>query len=424
MKKIFNLLLLCLVVTIYSSCTSEVDDVFDQSSSNRITEALKNDQTILSDAANGWIMQYYPSASLQYGGYNVLVKFNADGTATVASDRYPSTKTATSTYTLSQSAGPVLTFNSYNDVMHYFSDPVNPDDIGIKGKGMEGDLEFRLIEVSKDKVVMRGKKTNARIVMTPMDASISWSDYLSKVSVAEYNMGYGVYKYVAGDITAKVTMNYRTMKITYTENGGEVVKTVPYIVTPNGYQLYDSLSIGNIKVTELTFKGGDNHEFVSDGDGSAKLYGIITPLTELIANGTNWYFSYDNMSAYAKPFWNKAIKDLKDTEQETLRYLYMKSNSIYFQSGTYRGYYNLKVVPDGDKKISLSLSGYDGNGKYYYGKGYFQSFLYPLLGKSGLTFNLSTDNLQNPKVIILTDTSNPDNVIKLTKAAILPPYNI
>jgi hypothetical protein len=422
MKKIFNLLLVCLAVTMYSSCSPKEDDIFEDSSANRMTEALKNDKDILTSAANGWIVQYYPSSTQAYGGYNLLVKFNADGSAVVASECADPSATETSTYSLAQSAGPVLSFTSYNSIMHYFSDPVNPDNIGAKGKGMEGDFEFRLMEVSAEKVVMMGKKTNSRIVMLPMNASTSWKDYLMQVAAARLKMGFGQYQYVAGTDTANVTMSYNTMVMSYSKDGTDVTETVPYIVTPTGYLLYDTLKVGGVNVTELTYKGGATHEFVSDGTGAAKLYGVIVPLNQLLVGGTNWYFAYSNLSDYGKPYWDKASADLLSKEQESLRYMYISSTNLRFRSGSYNGYLTLTVTTSGDDTISFKLKGYDSNGKYYWKGGYLQYFTYPLLkGTTGRTFTLTADNIQNPQVIILTDASDATNNFKLTKAVQSPP---
>ena len=88
MKKIMNILVLCAVLVAFTSCKDEVDDVFDRTASERIDDALKSYNDILKSAANGWIMYYY--GATQYGGYNVLVKFHDDNTATFANERIAS----------------------------------------------------------------------------------------------------------------------------------------------------------------------------------------------------------------------------------------------------------------------------------------------------------------------------------------------
>jgi len=419
--RIINLLLVSVIMSVFGACTPEVDNVFEDSSANRMTKALQVDKEILQSATNGWLMKYYPASDQRYGGYNMLVKFGTDGKATVACDNFDASKTSISNYSLVQSAGPVLSFNEYNEIMHYFSDPVNPDGIGITSEGMLGDLEFTLREVSNQKIVMYGKKTNSRIEMTPLSSDINWTNYLKSIQTAEYNM-VGMYSCVAGNITAKVKMSYRSMTMNYIDDkGNNISKNIPYLVTPTGYELYDTLSIGNVKVKALTYNAG-NHEFVSDGTGEAKLYGIITPLNQLLTGGFNWYFSYDNLSSFGQPYWDKAANDLYTKEGEVLSYMYLNANIIYFKSGNSVGIYAMTLSPQGDNNIGFKLSGYDGNGQYYYNGGYFQYFLYPFCntGVTGRSFTLSCDNIENPTVIILTDVSNSNNIIKLTKKPSAP----
>ena len=73
MKKIFNLLFISLAVALYSSCTPEEENLFNDSSANRIEATLKADKEVLTSAKNGWLMEYYPSANLTYGGYNSFI---------------------------------------------------------------------------------------------------------------------------------------------------------------------------------------------------------------------------------------------------------------------------------------------------------------------------------------------------------------
>ena len=80
MKKIVSILMLCTLGLVYTSCTNEVEDLFDKSASERYTEAARQSNEILQSAPNGWLMYYYGSVS--YGGYNLWLKFNRDNTVT------------------------------------------------------------------------------------------------------------------------------------------------------------------------------------------------------------------------------------------------------------------------------------------------------------------------------------------------------
>ena len=81
---------------------------------NFFNEALKSYKEILVAPENGWLMQYYPGNNQAFGGYNLLVSFDENGSATIADELTDADKSVTSLYTLKQSAGPALTFDSYN----------------------------------------------------------------------------------------------------------------------------------------------------------------------------------------------------------------------------------------------------------------------------------------------------------------------
>ena len=84
-------------------------------------------------------MGHFPEANQAFGGYNVLLKFGTDGKVTVASELYGASQTATSLFSVKQSAGIVLSFDTYNTIFHLFSDPADPTGAGGKGYGLEGD---------------------------------------------------------------------------------------------------------------------------------------------------------------------------------------------------------------------------------------------------------------------------------------------
>ena len=88
--------------------------MFDKSASERIADAIKNDTEILTAPANGWVMYYYGNKN--YGGYNVLCKFNKDNTVVVASEIYAKSQTAASHYKVEQSAGVVLSFDETTSI--------------------------------------------------------------------------------------------------------------------------------------------------------------------------------------------------------------------------------------------------------------------------------------------------------------------
>ena len=99
-----------------AGCTSETENLFGESASNRVEEAMVNAQKILVEAPNGWLMKYYPSSQQSFGGYNVLMSFTAEGEVTVSADIADPGAKSTSLYRLKEQAGPTLTVDTYNVV--------------------------------------------------------------------------------------------------------------------------------------------------------------------------------------------------------------------------------------------------------------------------------------------------------------------
>ena len=113
-QKIYTMIGLLTLLLLGACSLHEEENFFNDSSANRMSEALKSYKEILVAPENGWLMQYYPGNNQAFGGYNLLVSFDENGSATIADELTDADKSVTSLYTLKQSAGPALTFDSYN----------------------------------------------------------------------------------------------------------------------------------------------------------------------------------------------------------------------------------------------------------------------------------------------------------------------
>ena len=422
MRKLFNWLLIATFAMIFASCTSEVDDVFDKPSALRIEEAMKTYNDVLKAPANGWRMEYY--GDTKYGGYNMFVKFNNDNTVTVANEVYGPGERATSHYKLEQSAGVVLSFDEFNELFHFFSDPDNVLDIGADGEGMLGDLEYRILKCTADSVILKGKKHGSRIVMTPFSGD--WDTYIDDVLSSEEDMAFASYYYIVGGTdTAMVTASYRQLTFNYTDADGAAKKVdVPYIVQPNALHLYEPIEIMGETITDFEYKGGNDFLF-SSNTSNAVMKGYVMPLSEALLSA-NWYISYFNMSPAIQANWNYATPILQEKENgETIAYAYYSGSALYMRSGNYWMAFNVAPQVLSDTQVTYTIKGYagnstnQGNANYYWnsttadGVYYFRYFVMPLLG----TFNLQANDLRNPTELVLTNVENPQIYYKLTKQA-------
>lgn len=173
MKRILYLLPTVLLFCL-QSCVKDEKDLFDQPAAERINAKLQEYNKILQDAPNGWKMEYYPETDQSQGGYTYFCTFN-DGKATMMGDLtltiagvdlYPAGTEIASDYKLISDQGPVLSFDSYNPIFHYFSEPKGM----IDTDGYAGDYEFVFMRQEGSKLIMKGKKYGNSMIMTQMDS--------------------------------------------------------------------------------------------------------------------------------------------------------------------------------------------------------------------------------------------------------------
>lgn len=422
MKKIYQLLIALVATAAFTACTKEVDDVFNKSAAQRIDEAITSYQATLTAPANGWLMEYY--GATEYGGYNMFVKFNTDNTVTVSNEVYGPGQQQTSHYKLEQSQGVVLSFDQYNPIFHFFSDPANPAGVGTNGKGMEGDLEFRIMKATADSVIMVGKKHNSRIVMTP--AATDWDGYISTVKQSEEDMAFASYFFIVGNDTAFVDASYHQLTFTYPDPVTSELITVeaPYILKPNSYHLYKPVEVLGKTITDFTYKGGDDYLFTSN-DPEAVMKGYVMPVADAFVNG-EWFVSYANMSPAVQQYWQFAAPGHLAKEGETIDYAYFSAGILLISSGGYWSGFDMGATVLSENQVSLKVTAYAGNSsqkrnaQYYWaskaedGNYYFRYFILPLQG----TFELKGNDVRNPTQIQLTDVEDPTMSFIVTKQTI------
>lgn len=424
MKKIFCNLFCLVTVLLFSACTHEEEDLFSSSSTNRADAAIESDLSILTSAEKGWLMEYYPEQNQSYGGYNLLIKFGEDGKVDVASEFYNATDVANSFYTIKQSAGIVLSFDTYNEIFHLFSDPSDPVGVGGKGFGFEGDYDFLILEATPEKVVLKGKKSSGLAVLTPMQDD--WNEYITNIQEAASVMDFLKYELEINDQTIPVKVSNRTLTFTYGEEDNMISQTASFILTQTGYKFYEPVTVNGVTLNAFTFDKA-KEVFTEINNENIKLIPVIPPLNEQFVNG-NWFIAYSKLGEYGQIYFDYCKKNFLDTIGEEMVWSFMGS-ALYgefgfnFNSSGYTGLlgYDYKLI--GDKKISLqfNMSG-AGDGVYYHNEVGFYYLLNPFGYDSARIFTLSTDNEKDPSYITLTEDKNPANSITLSANQINYPF--
>ena len=308
MKKILYLLLLLPFFSL-QSCVEDEKDIFDASAAERIAAAMKEYRATLAAAENGWLLAYYPEKNHSIGGYNMMAKFTADGYVTLSSEvatrNYAAGDTVTSQYEIISDMGPVLTFNTYNELLHYFTEPNGSSDVD----GMAGDYEFVFMDVKPDKIILKGKKYDNKLVMTRLEEPTNPKTYYKSISdkIRESAVFGGFYFIVNEDTLCIAEVVDRTMQISYEdrdENGDTIVKSesLAFTYTPTGFKLYEPFEYIAMDMKQsVTIENFDwNNEqkaFICTDPGVNVIFkGYVDPNFELFYEDYlgEWTFKYGN----------------------------------------------------------------------------------------------------------------------------------
>jgi len=180
MKKILSMMLIAsAALTTFTSCKNEMDEIFDESAAERLNHTQEKYSKLLTGSKNGWAFEYYPTASADDGCVLYAVKFFEDGSVDVAGDPFGSgvVSNEISCWDIIADNGPTLSFSTYNNLIHQFSDP------GEDGAGYEGDYEFSFVyseTENPDSVIMlKGKKRGLYSRLKMIDEEVTPEEYLN-----------------------------------------------------------------------------------------------------------------------------------------------------------------------------------------------------------------------------------------------------
>ncbi len=161
------LVIIGLLAATFAACSRDEESLFEKPAAIRAQEAVENAFDVLTSNEVGWEMAYFPNLETSAKGYNMVLKFNKNGNVSVTAKNGSTTMNkimtdTASTWAVKSDYGPILTFDTYNDVFHAFSDPQE------NGAGLLGDYEFLILKATPDLVLLKGKKHSAYTVMRPM----------------------------------------------------------------------------------------------------------------------------------------------------------------------------------------------------------------------------------------------------------------
>ena len=160
-------------MSLASCAPSEVDDLFDENPAVRIDNAVKNYTELLKSNGGRWLLKYFPNGDQE--GYNFVMHFKNGSVEISSKNAYFDFTADESLWDVISDFGPVLTFNTYNEVFHPFSDP-EPD-----GTGLGGDYEFIIMSADENTINLRGKKTGIAAELVRISDATSDLDIFNQI---------------------------------------------------------------------------------------------------------------------------------------------------------------------------------------------------------------------------------------------------
>lgn len=266
MKRI-SYLFLMMSVLLTTSCLKNQDDVFDKSASIRSKEYLDNARKVLTSAENGWIMNYYPSNTLGYGGFSYVLKFdNSDVTAYFVNGETDATGTPqpeTTTYSLSNEDGPVIAFDTYSDYLHYFATP----SAGAY-EAMGGDFIFIILNISDDQNTITLKGSRSGNLIRLYRNTMSPEQYIKECMDVTKSQLYETF--ALDDVLLELDLESQQATVSV----GEESEETAFIFNNKGIKLYEPVTVGGKTFDTFTYNA-DNNTYTPDGDQSLVLVGKL-----------------------------------------------------------------------------------------------------------------------------------------------------
>ena len=281
--------LLALVCLGLQSCLFQEEDYFDDSSANRATADVKRCSELLEAAPNGWVMEYYVGKDYSLGGITLLCKFDGQR-VTMASQIAGADETVSSLYSVKSEQATMLSFDTYNYLVHYFGQPqgsMADDPNGTLG----GDYEFVISDATADRIELKGKKYGNRIVMKAFSADQTWKQYLTRIKKVEDDAFFYEYDLrMDGLYTGQMLRSNYTFIVTYYDEVGKVhQKTVPFMFTTDGMRFHEPVTIDGQTMQNFVWKN-EEISFVCTDEGATEAILPGIKVTTIIQALTRWIF--------------------------------------------------------------------------------------------------------------------------------------
>lgn len=304
-----------------TACTFQEDDFFDESASLRVTHTNEQLQDRLvkqsSDENYGWVIQYFVAGTdeLDFEGFNLFGRFYDTGKVTLAGNhRFLRNGNAnkytehSSTYEWLSEEGPVLSFNTWNDILTVFEDPVDPSTQAQNGEGMFGDHSLVLRSYNDDEIVFSGERHSAKVRFIACDRP--WTDYIDAVNKTKSDISSTSLTsyYVTNGTDTMFFSNLNRGYFNYCDRVDDPLnnKVLSCVFTPTGFRIENPDTLGGNSFQEFTVAADST--CLQNEDGSVK---VIATWDNYILNRTKvWNFDPESYTEEQQALVNQIADEL------------------------------------------------------------------------------------------------------------------
>lgn len=247
MRKLnFISILAFVALVILPACQQLEPDVFDKPSSTRLSEFLEDIRTTLSSEQYGWTLDYYPGS--KYSSVTYALSFT-DQKVTACVEKKP-TETETSTFALKTDDGPVLSFDTYNKILHAYA---TPDSKKYQAKGGDFEFEIRSFDRENKVITLIGKRSRNTCTLRPLTKPAE--EYFAGVKSFERSITVPA---AAATIDGKEIELYidngiRSITIGEKDAPKDSLQTVRYVLTENTFRFSKPFKVGDVEFSEWTY---------------------------------------------------------------------------------------------------------------------------------------------------------------------------
>lgn len=377
------------------ACTFEEENIFGESAAVRMDKILVDYNTLLCDADNGWIMEYFPTDTTE--GYTFWMKFHTSTKVEmIAQNSWTGNLLIKDScvFDLTAENGPVLSFPVAGNyvaggtkvgIFHMFANPQDPEGktTALDGYGLQGDYEFIVMKAKSNLFVLKGKKRNTTIYLRKLSQAITPQTYLADVE----NMRNLLYKnnnhipltLIAGTDSFSVLNNmlsygkfvskYRIYKpltdplITGQDHS--------FIVTPSGIRFHTPFANKNSSFQTFEITEDLSKLVCKDSAANAFIVGP-DPLLYFNINTAAWNFDFTkNMGSDFKAVYDLIVLNCQTKYKEKFTKLSFKfstvrnSYTLTFVSGTYTGSFDFAKSIVNNQVVMTYAGTYDVNAGIY-----------------------------------------------------------